>query len=131
MADEDYYVKLLNNYLVYYKKYNLPNAEKSNQTLFDGIDTDDKKSTNKQLEEFYQIICKFREYDATMPEMNELYEFGSKLPDKINKEHDFYGLMIDKKVEWISPSLFAVLIEYTNMVSDNPKLSESIHIVNL
>lgn len=118
-TNEEYYTHLLNTFQTYFKQTFAP--DNPSISMFAGIDLNNQTSTNRQLEEFYCAMCKHKEYEGTFPEMIELYQFGMpNIPQPVVDSLELYGINNNGKIEWISPSLFSIIIEVTNMIIEKP-----------
>ena len=112
MPIESFYVDLINNYTEYYKKIN----NKKKLSLLEGINDDDPASTNKQLENFYEEMCLYNIYEKTNPENIKIYEYDDKKNQpKLGEKDNLYGIMKNGEIQYISLSLFSLLIELTNL----------------
>lgn len=111
-------VDLSNNYLKYFKKIN---GNKDNLTMFDGINAENKSSVNSQLESFYEEMIKFK----IAPESKKQI---CKYENLKNFENDdeLYGIQQNGTIVVVSMSLFALLIELTNLEYENPKINYNI-----
>lgn len=115
MESEDFFVKLLNNYLIFYKSDNLC---ENGQTMFDDI-TEDDTSTNKQMEMLYSELILFKEnnYDSEIVEYGSTISINSeKTDDKKNYE---YCLMKNENPMYLSNSLMGIMIEMTGLQTKN------------
>ena len=109
----NYIVSLINEYTRYYNNiYN----KKQKSSLFDGIDSDVVSSTNRQLEEFYDAKYKFDEISKKNPNYSTIYKPGEI---DIDSCEELYGIYDKNKLLVVSQSLFAVLIEMTNINKDS------------
>jgi hypothetical protein len=110
-------VKLINQYIRYFN--NTRNIKSA--SLFDNIDPNDDTSTNRQLEDFYDAKQKFELLPKKIPNYTTLYE-----PQKLDAStcEELYGIFKKRSLIIVSQSLFAVLIEITNLISENPDLEE-------
>jgi len=108
--DEDFMVELINNYTTYFKKIYGKSQE---YTLFDGIDMSDDTSTNKALEEFFEELCKFRVDDMINSETTKIVKYDEK--DTLKKSDELYAILENGIPLCVSVSLFAILIELTNL----------------
>jgi len=107
-SNEDFLVDLINNYIRYYQY-----ISKTNKGLFDDIDSSsDKTITNRQLELFYKELKLYKKKADI--EVLEYNDFTKDYPYKIFK---------DDTPIYVSKSLFALLIEITNLEHENPKLN--------
>jgi len=105
MATEiDYYVNILDVFQTYFKKkYNMDNL-----SLFDNID--DEESSNEQLDELYDAIEFYKDYQN-----NNDSEPPLLVPDEIDIKNmidrfgNIYGLEIDGTLTYISMSLFTII----------------------
>ena len=130
MPIESFYVDLINNYTEYYKKIN----NKKKLSLLEGINDDDPTSTNKQLENFYEEMCLYNIYEKTNPENIKIYEYDDKKNQpKLGEKDNLYGIMKNGEIQYISLSLFSLLIELTNLKIENKeeKFNNNYDIVTL
>ena len=111
---EDFMVELINNYTSYFKKIY---GKSEKYTLLDGIDTSDDTSTNKALEEFFEELCKFKVSDMTNPNSTKIVQY-SKL-GTLDKSDELYAILESGEALCASTSLFAILIELTNLKIEN------------
>lgn len=109
---EDFYVQLMNNYLEYYKVENNINYI----TLFDNIDIDDDLSTNVIMEDFYNEMIK---YKNNLDDYIKIYDHDKI---NINKDVSWNGIYVNNELQLVSRSLFALLIEITNLKNENKEI---------
>ena len=134
--NDKYCSQLLNTYQNYYKRSFLKAGIYSNNNLLEGIDIENPTSTNRPLENFYEALYKHKEYEQSNPELAELYQFGMpNIPPTVTASSELYGISNNGKIEWISPSLFAVIAEATNMLIEcepqDVPITQNILVVNL
>jgi hypothetical protein len=109
MTNEIFMVNLINNYTDYYKKIK---KKSINFTLFDGINLADPTSTNAALEEFYEKLIEYKTFQKHNPEYIKIY---NSTHDISSSDNEIYGLLINGILKYKSISLFALLIELTNL----------------
>jgi hypothetical protein len=120
---------LLNNYIEYFKK---KNNKPKQFTLLDGIDKCDPYSTNMPLEEIYYEMTTFLENEKSNPELCAVIPY-EELSKKMTTMDELYCLLINGKPFCVSHSVFALLIELTNIKNENKnkKITNVYDIVNL
>ncbi len=101
---DNYFIELTNNYMKYYRLINNNNDIK----LFDGLSDYDKTITNDQLESFYKELKKYKD--------DKFYEYDKKSEEKYE-----YGIFKNDELILVSNSLFALLLEITNLEFENKK----------
>jgi hypothetical protein len=111
-------IDILNNYVRYYKLI----KKKGKISLFENIDDTNPSSTNHILEEFYEKMIEYK----TFPEKRKLYKYT----DKILADDEQYGLLVDGMIIYKSCSLFALLIEQTNIQYENKNKISNIILLN-
>jgi len=104
-SDEEFLVEIMNNYLKYYKMTH--NLDKE-LTLFDGMNEYDKTITNNQLESFYKELKNYKKNDNKIEKYN---------PE--SKTKYLFGITKNTELSLVSNSLFALLIELTNLEREN------------
>lgn len=120
---------LLNNYVIYFKE---KNKKPQNFTLLDGIDKDDPYSTNMALEELYFEMITFVENEKKNPELCKVIHYNDMDRSILNTD-ELHCVMINGKPELVSQSLFALLIELTNLknLEKGKKTQNVYHVINL
>jgi len=123
----DFMVDVLNEYLIYYKNI----FQKTSQsTLFDGIDANNSTSTNFQLEDFYGAKYKFESYEKTNPKLTQIYSVDEYKNSDINiNDYELFGIKYNDDLLYVSPSLFAILIEIVNLKYENKSNTDSYVII--
>ena len=109
MINEKFMVDLINNYTDYYKKIK---KKSINFTLFDGINITDPTSTNAALEEFYEKLIEYKTFQKHNPEYIKIH---NSTYDISCTDNELYGLLINGNLKYKSISLFALLMELTNL----------------
>lgn len=118
--------ELINNYTEYFKK---KTNKPQNFTILDGIDKDDPYSTNMPLEELYFEMMTFLENEKEHPELCKVVNYDD-MNQQIVTGDELYCILADGKPLVVSQSLFAILIELTNIKNEN-KNKVDYNIVNL
>jgi hypothetical protein len=118
LSDEqtcEFYVDMLNNYLEYYKK---TNGKPDELTIIDGINVNDKYSTNPQLSIFYEEMVKYKNMSE---ENRQLYKYNEL--ENLKSADELFGIFSNEKSEPIvvSKSLYSLIIEITNLKNESPK----------
>lgn len=108
----EFIMEILNTYIKYYQKIN---NKKENFNLFDEIDVNDDKSINLALSQLYELMCQYREHHKLNPLMNQVYYVNDSQTKQLKDVDQLFGIMVDGILQKISPSMFAILIEATNM----------------
>lgn len=106
-------VDLSNNFLKYFKKLN---GKQEELNMFDGIDPYNDESVNFQLESFYEEMVKFKMLPDSKTQIYK-YEEIKNLEDN----DELYSIILKGEQIAVSQSLFALLIELTNLQYENPK----------
>jgi hypothetical protein len=111
----EFYVDMLNNYLEYYKK---TNGKPNELTILDGINVNDKYSTNPQLETFHEEMVKYQNMNE---ENRQLYKYGEL--ENLKSSDELFGIFSNGTSEpiVISKSLYSLIIEITNLKNENSK----------
>lgn len=112
---EEFYVDLINNYIVYYKQIN---EKPSDMTMFEGINFDDPFSTNRIMEKFYEEMCIYNEYKNSDENMIKIYDYKNDTFSLENME-ELYGITKNDMTYKVSGSLFSLLIELTNLKNED------------
>ena len=114
--------KLLNNYIVFYKK------EIQDINLFSGIKYENIESTNIQMESFYAEMLEYSHSDESLKNVIPINEN--------NTRYEKYIIYKNKKPYCTSKLLFTILIEMINLELEEPdsnyeiKLNKQINISN-
>jgi hypothetical protein len=111
MAEGEFYVNLINNFLTFYKNH----CKESIGTFFSKINYNDPTSTNNIMELFYEQMCKFKENEKIDKEYNKIYDYHVGLIELCAKNEKLYGLLCESEIKYCSKSLIALLIEQTNL----------------
>lgn len=111
---ESFMVDMINNFTKYYLK-------KSKGGILEGIDENNPASTNHHIEEFYRHMDDYRVYEKIDKEFVETYsEITDELKERINtSENQWYGIVNGRIITTVSKSLFAILIEFTNLRNES------------
>jgi hypothetical protein len=98
-ANEDV-VSLINIFKLYFDKLYMSPGK----NMFDGVNYEDEKSTNRCMELMYEAVYNSQQHPEK--EYNKLY-----LPTeiKIDQYNDLYALKIDTKIKYICPLLLPLL----------------------
>lgn len=106
---------LMNNYIEYFKK---KTKKPQNFTMLDGIDKDDPYSTNMPLEELYFEMTTFLENEKEHPELCKIVPYN-EMDQQVVAGDELYCILANGKPLVVSQSLFALLIELTNIKNEN------------
>lgn len=118
---ETFLVDLINNYTSYYKKiFKKP----IDYTIFDGIDTSDATSTNRAMEDFFTELCTFRENESTNPSFTQIIKYEDR--HNLGKTEELYTILQNGMPLCVSQSLFALLVEITNLKNENKSINYEI-----
>lgn len=116
---------LINNFLEYFKKiHNKPNQ----YTLFEGIDLNDPTSTNMALEQIFFELTTYSENMEKDPNLCKVIKFED-MDRSFTQNDELYAILINGNATYVSRSLWALLIEFTELKKANSK--EHYEIVNL
>jgi len=100
------YVECLNIHQIYFK--NLHNRDTEEHMLHD-IHDDEKKSTNRSIELFYESLYTYKTKLDSDPDYCDIYEASQLQHNKIDNFTSMFLLKIDGTYHKLSPSLFAII----------------------
>ncbi len=94
-------VGTFNIFMIYYKKLN---SIKENSNLFDGVNSNDNLSTNKQMEYLFNLISMYKNSNDTDKDI--LYKIDANID--IEKCEELYMILINDEPQYICKYLMPI-----------------------
>lgn len=104
LDDTECIVSIINIFQLYYKKLY---KKSDDETIFDDINYDDDTSTNRSMELLYEYMY---EYRINKQKDNKLVDIYDENIINAHCYEQLYGLIIDDKIQKISPSFLPLLM---------------------
>jgi len=120
LDESEFYVKIMNNFMLYYKK---KYPDQSNKSMLHDIKMEKIESTNHKLELFYELLHTYNNDTIEDKKIITNEEFKIYKKNNINNVNEYFGLYINDNIVAISKSVFSLLLDFTtnyeNIKNDN------------
>ena len=120
LEESEFYVKIMNNFMLYYKK---KYPDEPNKSMLHDIKMEKIESTNHKLELFYELLHTYNNDTIEDKKIITNEEFKVYKKNNTNIVNEYFGLCINDNIVAISKSIFSLLLDFTtnyeNIKNDN------------
>lgn len=95
---------LMNIHQIYYRTLF---KKKNNENMFEEINYEDKTSTNRSMELFYEYFYEYKQLLDKNEDFVAVYTIDSIEEDKCE---EIYGILLDNDIKYLSPSIYSLYL---------------------